>query len=196
MTPRPAPSATATDLLRFNHALLDQAVALAAAHDAPGAPPYAQPVGAHLRHVIEHYEALLQPAGPGEIDYDARARDARLEACPRTARQRLAAVQARLQHWQGLDPAAPLRVHGRAGLMGEFGFVVDSSVGRELAFVATHAVHHFALLKAHCLRQGLAVAEGFGVAPATRAHLSRCAGAATPPAPTEDPPCFALATTA
>ena len=157
-------------LLRFNRDVLDQALALVAAHEAPGAPPYAQPVGAHLRHVIEHYEALLMPARPNEVDYDRRARDAELESCPGAARRRLCALQLCLQHWQEEDLHRPLSLRGQAGLAGEFAFAVESSVGRELVFLASHAVHHYALLKLHCQQHGMRIAADFGKAPATVAH--------------------------
>ena len=57
-------SAAATDLqrlLQFNHQVLAQAQALLVAHEDASATAYDGPVGAHLRHVIECYEALLLP---------------------------------------------------------------------------------------------------------------------------------------
>lgn len=157
-------------LLRFNRQVIDQALDLVAAHCEPGAPDYACPVGAHLRHVIEHFEALLFPAVPGVVDYDARARDTELERSPVLAQQRLGVLRA------ALSPAAPavlskaLQVKGQGGLGGEFHFSVPSTLGRELVFVASHAIHHFALLQAHCKQHGLATGDTFGKAPSTVAH--------------------------
>ena len=162
-------STHADALLRFNHALLSQALALAALHEAPGAPAYERPVGAHLRHVIEHYEALLMPGRGRVVDYDARQRDAELERSPQLARRRLLALQQRLGTAE-LDLEQPVAVRGLAGLAGEFAFEVESSLGRELVFVASHAVHHYALLAAHLRQLGLPLPEGFGTAPATVAH--------------------------
>jgi len=163
---------TADALLRFNHALLSQALALAAQHEAPGAPPYQRPVGAHLRHVIEHHEALLLPGRGRVVDYDARPRDTLLECCPQLARRRLLALQRQLGT-ADLDLEAPLAVRGLAGLAGEFAFEVESSLGRELAFVASHAVHHFAQLVPYLRQHGLPIPEGLGLAPATVAHARR-----------------------
>ena len=181
----PADDPTTEALLRFNHDLLEQALALVAAHQAPGAPPYARPVGAHLRHIVEHYEALLMPAQSGEADYDRRARDAELERCTHTAHRRLLGLQHALARTAGSDLQAPLRVRGQAGLAGEFQFAVDSTLGRELVFVASHAVHHYALLKAHCQQHGLATAAEFGQAPATVAH----ARATRPSTPAQESAC-------
>ena len=167
-------------LLAFNRQMLDQSLALVAAHAGPGAPVYDGPVGAHLRHVIEHWEALVFPAQPGWVDYDARQRDAALAASPVLARQRLLALRAQLVQWRSGTLAAPVQVRGLCGLAGQWGFDAASSLGRELAFVASHAVHHFALLKAHCERHGIAIGADFGKAPATVAHERDGAGSRQP----------------
>ena len=160
----------AARLRRFNRQVIDQALALVASHDGPDAPAFDGPVGAHLRHVIEHYDALLAPRVAGAVDYDQRPRDRELERCHRLPRQRLLARRQRLAD-DGADALdAPLRVLGRAGLAGDFEFAVISTLGRELVFVGSHAVHHFALLKAHCLQHGLVIDPQFGKAPATVAH--------------------------
>ncbi|KAB2959616.1 MAG: hypothetical protein F9K18_11520, partial [Thermoanaerobaculia bacterium] len=39
----------------------------------------AAPVGAHFRHVIEHYSCFLSGCAGGRMDYDARERDPELE---------------------------------------------------------------------------------------------------------------------
>ena len=157
-------------LLQFSIDVLEQALVLVAAYDRVGPPDYATPIGAHLRHVIEHYEALLSPTEPGRLNYDQRPRDRELERLPAVARVRLQALQARLMEWTDAQLDAPLQVHGLAGLAGDFEFAVESSVGRELVFVASHAIHHYALLQAYCLQQGIPTGSQFGRAPATVAH--------------------------
>jgi hypothetical protein len=173
MSPHATSETAFERLVRFNQQVLAQGLALVAAHEAPGAPAYPRPVGAHLRHVIEHYDALLSPATAGVVDYDLRARDAELERLPAVARGRIAGLQARLDclaQVSGADAESPLRVRGIGGVAGDFGFEVGSTLGRELVFVASHAVHHFALLQQHCQQHGIAVGAEFGTAPATVAH--------------------------
>jgi hypothetical protein len=157
-------------LLALNQQLLVQALHLAAAHGGPGRPPYAGLTGSHLRHVIEHYEALLFPVEPGAVDYDARPRDPALETDAHLAQRRLWAVHEALGASTQAAIDTPLRQRGLGGLAGESSFVVTTSLGRELVFLASHTVHHFALLAGHCRQQGIPTPEGFGVAPATRAH--------------------------
>ena len=164
------PERDAAILLQFNRQLLEQALELVAAFDAPGAPAYAGYAGAHVRHVIEHYEALLFAPLATLVDYDARSRDRALEQNTTVARSRLLRLAQRLTDWPAIALAAPIRVQTRGGLFGEVEFSNPSTVGRELVFLASHAVHHFALLQVHCLQHGISMAENFGRAPATVAH--------------------------
>lgn len=157
-------------LLRSAHGTLDQLLALVRAHDVPGRPPFAGLVGSHLRHVIEHFEALVFQPQAGHVDYDRRPRDRTLESSTAVARERLARLAAALATWSAESLRAPLLVSGVAGAVGELAFTVPSTAGRELVFVTSHAVHHLALLQAHCSQHGLTTDRHFGKAPATIAH--------------------------
>ena len=181
-------TADAQALLAYAGNVLGQALALAAAHEAPGAPPFADHVGPHLRHVIEHYESWLGAAGGQHIDYDRRARDAALERSPLLARARLLAIQQRLARWPRLQLSTPLRVRACIGMAGESVCSTDSSFGRELLFVTSHAVHHFALLQVHCRQHGIPIGADFGKAPATVAY-ERTRAPATPHDIEEKTPC-------
>jgi hypothetical protein len=159
-------------LLRYSAAVLGQAFPLVTAHWNRGASAYAYPIGAHLRHVIEHYEALLLPNEPGVVDYDQRPRDRELQTNAGVAMRRLRALLRRLNDCTDADIDVPVQVRGRGGLAGDFGFAVGSSVARELVFVASHAIHHYALLKPHCMQHRIPVCAEFGRAPSTLAHES------------------------
>ena len=154
-------------LLAYNDEVLAQGDALAHAHEPAGAPDYGELVGPHLRHIIEHYEALLMRPFADEVDYDGRARDRALEHSPALARRRIAALRTALREDSGnhLDDAVVVFTLG--GLEGQWPLATASTVARELVFLASHAVHHFALLREHCVRAGIALAPQFGVAPAT-----------------------------
>ncbi len=188
--------ATAADmqhLLAFNQQVLDQALALVALHARPDGPSYAGPVGSHLRHIIEHYDALLFPAQAGVVDYDSRARNRELETQAAVARRRLQALSHCLQDRAAAWIDEPVRVVGLAGTAGEFSFAAPSSTARELAFVASHAVHHFALLKTHCQQQGTPTPAHFGKAPSTVAHERAQGQTPAEAGPTsKEPPCPAL----
>lgn len=179
-------------LLGFNQQVLDQALAVVGGHEVPGAPQsapaFAGPVGPHLRHVVEHYEALVNGLTLGVIDYDGRPRDRQLEASPTLARHRLLSLREVLGQWTPDMLNRPVQVLGQGGITGDFDFCVTSSVGRELAFLASHAVHHFALLQVHCRQHGIPIGADFGKAPATVAH-ERTRAPATPHDIEEKTPC-------
>jgi hypothetical protein len=127
-------------------------------------------MGSHLRHVMEHHEALMLPAESASVDYDVCQRDAALEASSHVARSGRHALQRTLTATSAARFAQPLLVKRQGGIEGECRFRGASSRGREVAFVASHTIHHFAFLATHCQQQGIPTPEGFGKAPATRAH--------------------------
>ncbi len=133
---------------------------------------YAQAVGPHLRHVIEHYSALLNTVhGEGRcIDYDARERNLAIQNVPVVT---LAKIQNLIDQFEALaaepelQPDQPLQTRLRSGLAGEREFIVSTTLARELLFLASHAVHHFALVGHYCNDAGVELGHDFGKAPST-----------------------------
>ena len=144
-----------------------------------GAAPGVSPVGIHFRHVFDHYHAFFSGLAAGEIDYDARGRQVPLGT------DRALAIATALGFLTDLDrlPASlgvrQIRVSVRsvAGHTEEPDWS-DSTVKRELQFLVSHTVHHYALMKELLRRVGVEVGEGFGVAPSTLAALRRDAACA------------------
>jgi hypothetical protein len=167
---RTTAQADVPQLVSYNQLLLDQALAVVVAHTRLLAPPYAGLVGAHLRHVIEHHEALMHGLALGVVDYDGRPRDRELEVSQRVAGQRLLRLRESLSRLTHDALHRPMQVLGQGGIAGDFHFSVASCVGRELVFLASHTVHHFALLSAHLHKQGIALPAHFGKAPGTVAN--------------------------
>lgn len=159
----------AQDLLRFNRDILDAALAVVAAYEASAPRRFAEHAGPHLRHVIEHYEALVAH-GTGPIDYDARPRDREVERSPAVARSRLGSLRLLLTQGTPQMLAEPVVVCMLGGVGGEHRFTTTSTLARELMFVASHAVHHFAVIRLYAAAQGVALDEDLGKAPATVAH--------------------------
>lgn len=171
----PTPNTQTQALWQYNRALLTQAMETVQRLQAQARPgfDYAQAVGPHLRHIIEHYQALLRalrPAARRCVDYDERERDldvqSRSEATLQALRQLMAemATQAQNPDWR-LD--LPLETRLRSGPAGEFEVVVPTTLGRELLFLSSHTVHHFALLGHYCKAAGVDLGPDFGKAPAT-----------------------------
>jgi len=125
-------------------------------------------IGAHVRHNLDHYALFLQGLSSGRIDYEHRAREARVESSVSAARVALEAVCAQLGALGGGLAERPLllQAHG-------YGGPVVTSPLRELEFLASHTVHHYALVAVLCRLQGLEVDGDFGVAPSTLRHRAR-----------------------
>jgi hypothetical protein len=127
------------------------------------------PLGAHLRHCIDHVDALLNGIASGEICYDRRERGTAIEH-DRAVGLEATAGRAKLVRAIGdaalhspivvramVDPAAP-----------EVAF--RSTVAREVLYVFHHTVHHTALMSAQATNMGIQPDPRAGRAPATIAH--------------------------
>lgn len=158
-------------LIEYSRTLLRQAQQLVEACAATPKlrPRYAEAVGPHLRHVVEHYAALLEGLERGLVDYDARPRDGELERQPAPMLRQLARLGEGLQQLQGIE-AGPLRTAQYAGPDGDVRVETASCLERELLFLASHTVHHFAILRPRLEAMGLPLPPDFGKAPATVRH--------------------------
>jgi hypothetical protein len=176
----PSPEA---QLWAYNRVLLSQGVAMIDLLQAKAQADfrYAQAVGPHLRHIIEHYQALLKTLAAADtdcVDYDARSRALDVQNDPVVTRQRLTAVMSAMEalaedaRWR---LATPLTTRLQAGTTGELALVVETTLGRELLFLASHTTHHYALLAHHCQAAGVALGANFGKAPATVAFERKAA---------------------
>ena len=143
----------------------------------PGA-TFGGSIGGHVRHCLDHVAALLDGLDGSVIDYEKRERGTAVEADPGAAAARVAELGRRLGAFAGVtgltdDTAVRVVVLVAAG---EEAVVVPSSVGRELAFVLSHTIHHHAMIGGMVQAMGGAVPEGFGVAPGTLRYRRERAG--------------------
>jgi uncharacterized damage-inducible protein DinB len=137
-------------------------------------------VGAHLRHVADFVRAFLRDAEQGRVDYDRRERDARFEQDPRRASDELGRLARELRSLPCADPGRELVVRSEACLVPDNW--QRSSVGRELATLVSHTVHHYALIAVLLRARGIEPPPEFGVAPSTLAHWQRERAACAPQA--------------
>ena len=134
--------------------------------------------GAHLRHIIEFYQAFLNGVESFHIDYDARRRDEAVE------RSRAAASAAIRSIIKTLETSAALRSESIVWVrMEDAGAARDafmeSSISRELQVLSSHTIHHFALIAVTLRMHGVEMDPDFGMAPSTLRYLaSRTAEAA------------------
>lgn len=129
-------------------------------------------VGQHVRHCLDHVDALLAALHCGTIDYDNRERGTAIETDRQAALDKLAALRAALRERGAIDAGKPLRA--RILLAAEGSTIeVDTTAGREVAFVVSHTIHHNALIAAMVRALGGEVPSRFGYAPSTLAYQDR-----------------------
>jgi uncharacterized damage-inducible protein DinB len=124
---------------------------------------YNASIGGHIRHIIEHYRAFIRGLNDGEIDYEKRARDPLVENDPTYAGGLLEAIA------QQLEELADTLTNGTIHYCVETteGIATATSVLRELEFLLSHTVHHYALVAVMARVQGYEPEATFGVAPST-----------------------------
>lgn len=162
------------DLIRANAALLRQGSELFSRHDDASfgrACPetFGSSIGAHARHVLDHYLCYLRGIESGVVDYDDRRRGGKVETSCAAAIEAFAEAREGLGSYAGLEDAS---VDVRSSTALDRGETVSrSSLRRELQFLVSHTVHHYALVAIASRMQGVPPPEGFGVAPSTLKYL-------------------------
>ena len=128
-------------------------------------PAFRSTIGAHFRHVLEHYRCFIRQLESGHICYDDRERDLLLERDFDYANRTLIELQGALRdlEQQNLDQACQLSDQQATESL-------TSTVFRELLFLQSHTVHHYAIIGAMTRTFGAQPADDFGVAIATREH--------------------------
>lgn len=99
-------------------------------------------IGQHFRHILEFFQCLDKGAPDGLVDYAGRPRNLQFESDPRLAAAAFDAFADRLLE---LQPDAPVSVRAEFGSAERPDYA--STVGRELAFVYDHAIHHLAIIR-------------------------------------------------
>lgn len=162
-------------LLTDNIACLQQATDLV--HSLPDAlyarkeaTCYNSSIGGHLRHVLDHYHSLEKGWEARQIDYEARPRDTHLETERTAALAALTHAIKSLNKRSSDELATSVEIClGNAATPA----VCHSSYLRELQFLLSHTIHHFALIATIARLGGFEdFPEGFGIAPSTLAYLA------------------------
>ncbi|MFO7724452.1 MAG: hypothetical protein R6V45_02800 [Oceanipulchritudo sp.] len=163
------------DLIDANRSLLEQADALLAdldeeAYTRPCEACFRSTPGGHLRHILEHYGSFLDGLADRRIDYDRRDRGSPVEFSVEAARAEVERLLLDLEGASRIDPGERLAI-----LLDDGGSARESSSNpeRELQFLLSHSVHHFALMRTMLYLDGhRAFPEGFGIAPSTLRYLA------------------------
>ena len=123
-------------------------------------------IGAHIRHIIEHYQSLLSSSEI--VDYDNRARNVSIQKQQSTAIEVLNTLILQLDTF-----ASDRDVHVLCSTNTcEKPVASASSIRRELVFIHSHTTHHMAIIRILALTMKLDVSANFGKASSTQKHES------------------------
>lgn len=137
-------------------------------------------VGKHVRHILDHYQSLMRALETGTgLNYENRQRDRALEIDPNRACTNLRAVYRFLGQLEGEEYSSVLSLDH---VTDERRFDLTSSLGRELVFLASHTVHHMAIIGLLTEQLGVSPAKDFGVHPSTLRHWQKEQSAPPEPA--------------
>ncbi|MFT4629297.1 MAG: putative damage-inducible protein DinB [Arenicella sp.] len=128
-------------------------------------PAFQATIGAHYRHLIEHYRCLFSQITKGVFCYDKRERDEQLESDREYALRSIADTIAQLE-------ALELEVFDQQYHIIDHLLAVPlaTTLERELLFLQSHTAHHYAIIAAMARGLGKQPMREFGVAIATMKH--------------------------
>lgn len=127
-------------------------------------------IGGHYRHCLDHFTSFHRALDRGVVDYDARDRDPRVETNPDFARQLTRQLRA------SLETVSPELLTRSISVRTEVSYdageppITQSTLGRELAYIIAHAIHHYALIAVMARLNGVCLDPNFGLAPSTAAY--------------------------
>ena len=128
-------------------------------------------VGPHLRHCIDHFEALRSGLDAGRIEYDARDRDPDLETDPARCHEAILSTDRWLRELAGRSPElqTSLIVTQTSCSTAEL-TESRSTLERELIFLSGHTIHHLAVVGWICKDIGIELPDDFTLAFSTQAY--------------------------
>ncbi|PKH07678.1 hypothetical protein [Moritella sp. Urea-trap-13] len=126
-------------------------------------------IGEHLRHVLDLYYAVK--ADVDVIDYDVRRRGALVESCRLTGLAELACIKAWLLTLQPQMMNTKIVMSTEVSVVNTLVAQVETTLIRELIFVSTHAIHHYALMDISAKLCDFNTPKNMGIAPATLTAL-------------------------
>lgn len=120
-------------------------------------------IGGHLRHILDHYLAFFSILDDAELNYERRARSPAVENELGHATRLLHSTARQLLEIAPTLDNRPLRYRTETAE----GNSSPTSVLRELEFLLSHTLHHYALIAVMARLQGLEPPPELGLAPAT-----------------------------
>lgn len=141
--------------------------------------PMPSSIGGHVRHNLDHIRGLVIGVEHGRIDYDARERGTPVETSRHAALTEVRLLEAKLRGISAVMLPQPIELLFLVASDAP-PITVTTTIGRELAFVQSHTIHHNAMIAAMAALLQVSVPPRFGYAPATLAFVDQAACAPSP----------------
>ena len=135
-------------------------------------PLFNSPIGSHVRHILDIYQALMQ-SEHNFIDFDLRRRGAEVETKRLVALKELVEIENWLMALDQSQFETVKIVKTEVCLSQQNSEKFTSTFGRELCFASSHATHHLALLVAIAKSLNISINGQLGIAPATATFLRK-----------------------
>ncbi|MAY73382.1 MAG: hypothetical protein CMJ31_01410 [Phycisphaerae bacterium] len=124
-------------------------------------------IGQHVRHLVDHYEALVCGYETERVvSYDRRERGGTVETDTGAALDAIRSLRERLDGLDDVQLSFDVTIRVLPAPDAEE-IELPSMFSRELAFVTHHGVHHHALIKLVARDLGVELDSTFGRAPST-----------------------------
>lgn len=134
-------------------------------------PNFISSAGSHMRHIIDHYLAIISGSENGLIDYDVRLRGNKIELSPQLAIEKLNEIADKILNFSANELNKIIPLSSEVSVTNKNIQTVKTSIARELMFAGSHAVHHYAMIAQITFAQKASLPECFGIAPATATFL-------------------------
>jgi len=170
---RAALISAAEDVLQQGLAMLDNTDPEAYSRKEEG--PWGSSIGAHYRHVLDHFVCLIEGMWDFQINYDRRDRNRDIESSIEVARQATNGLIEALATIPEEVLKRECTVVYSVGYGEAETQAVRSVVARELLFCVGHAIHHYAIVKLLCCLRAVALPYEFGIAPSTLKYQAQAA---------------------
>ncbi|WP_413700121.1 hypothetical protein ACLKMH_23100 [Psychromonas sp. KJ10-10] len=135
------------------------------------APLFMSSAGAHMRHILDHYIAIMNGLEIGLVDYDKRSRGGSVETDIDVALQQIAKIESFLLSLTDELLAKSFLLSTEVSIEKKQVETIPTTLARELIFVSSHAIHHFAMIEQISKAQKITTPKEFGIAPATATFL-------------------------
>jgi hypothetical protein len=127
--------------------------------------PHRASIGGQYRHVLEHFQCVIRSLRSGEINYDAREHNSRLETDVTYATIATCDVLRAIKNFDHTVLNRVSKVVNTLPYRESPRSFVETTVGRELAYCNGLATHHYAMVRSICGQLGIKVPAEFDAEP-------------------------------